>query len=103
MAVQLQAAKKVEEVFHIFTELAGQTSSSVNDIDQLIEEMYDIDHSIVQAAQRIRDVSGKTEDLSMKVSSSLGEELQDIQSSVCSLTSISGDLEMEMSKFKLNE
>lgn len=103
MAVQLQAAKKVEEVFHIFTELAGQTSSSVNDIDQLIEEMYDIDHSIVQAAQRIRDVSGKTEDLSMKVSSSLGEELQDIQSSVCSLTSISGDLETEMSKFKLNE
>ena len=47
----------------------------------------------LQAAQRIRDVSGKTEDLSMKVSSSLGEELQDIQSSVCSLTSISGDLE----------
>lgn len=102
MAVQLQATKKVEQIFHVFTELAGQTSISVNDINQLIEEMYDIDHSIVQSAQRIRDVSEKAEDLSVKLTGSLGEELQDIQSSVHSLTAISGDLEFEMSKFKLN-
>ena len=102
MVVQLQSTKKVEEIFRVFTKLAGQTSSSVNDIDQLIEEMYDIDHSIVQSAQRIRDVSEKAEKLSVEVTGSLGEELQDIQSSVQSLTSISGDLEMEMSKFKLN-
>lgn len=102
MAVQQQAAKKVEEIFHVFTGLAGQSSSSVNDIGKLIEEMYDIAHSIVQSAQSIRDVSEKTEELSVKVSGSLGEELQDIKSSVQSLTTISGDLEMEMSKFKLN-
>ena len=102
MAVQTQAAKKVEEIFNIFKDLAGQTSGSVNDIDGLIEEMYDIDHSIVQAAQRIRDVCQKAEDLSMEVTGSLGGELEDIQSSVHSLTAISGELETEMMKFKLN-
>ena len=102
MTVQMKAAQRVEDIFHDFKKFAGQTSGSVNDIDALIEEMYEIDHSIVSAVQRIRDISQKTEDLSGEVADSLEEELKDIQSGVQSLTTISGELEQEMMKFKLN-
>ena len=102
MAVQMEAVQKVKEIIDIFRKLAGQTSSSVNDIDGLIAEMYEIDHSIVYAAQRILDVSQKTEELSVEVTGSLEEELKDIQSGVSSLTEISGYMEQEMRKFKVN-
>lgn len=71
-------------------------------IDELIEEMYEIDRSIVEAAQNIQDISQKTEDLSEEAAGSLDEELEDIRSSVQSLAAISGELEQEMTKFKLS-
>ena len=75
---------------------------SVNGIDELIEEMYAIDCSILEAAQNIRDISQKTEDLSEEAAGSLDEELKDIQSSVQGLATISGEFEQEMTKFKLS-
>ena len=102
VSAQIQATQTVKKIFLDFKKLAEQTSGSVNGIDELIEEMYKIDHSIVEAAQSIRDISQKTEDLSVEAAGSLDEELKDIQSSVHSLVTISGELEHEMTKFKLN-
>ena len=102
METQMEAARKVEEIFDRYKELAGQTGSSANTIDGLIVKMYEIDHSIIRAVQRIQDVSRKTEGLSGKVIGSLGEELRDIQSEVSSLGEISRELEGEMKKFKIN-
>ena len=102
VTAQIQATQAVKRIFLDFKKLAEQTSGSVNGIDELIEEMYEIDHSIVEAAQNIRDISQKTEDLSEEVAGMLDEELKDIQSSVQSLVTVSGDLEQEMTKFKLN-
>lgn len=62
METQMEAARKVEEIFDRYKELAGQTGSSANTIDGLIVKMYEIDHSIIRAVQRIQDVSGKRKD-----------------------------------------
>lgn len=71
-------------------------------MDRLIEEMYEIDRFIVSAAQRIHDVSQKTEDLSMEVDASLESELERIQGSVQSLAEVSTEMEREMGKFQLS-
>ena len=102
VTAQIQATQTVKKIFLDFKNLAEQTSGSVNEIDELIEEMYEIDRSIVEAAQNIRDISQKNEDLSEEVARSLDEELKDIQSSVQSLATISGEFEQEMTKFKLS-
>ncbi len=101
VTAQIQATQKVKKIFHDFKQLAEQTSGSVTGIDKLIEEMYEIDRSIMEAAQSIRDISQKTEDLSGDAASSLDEEVKDVQNSVQSLTTISNELEQEMAKFKL--
>ena len=102
VTAQIQATQTVKKIFMDFKNLAEQTSGSVNGIDELIEELYEIDRSIVEAAQNIRDISQKNEDLSEEVARSLDEELKDIQSSVQSLATISGEFEQEMTKFKLS-
>ncbi|MCM1183408.1 MAG: methyl-accepting chemotaxis protein [Roseburia sp.] len=102
MAAQIQATQQVKKIFHDFKALAEQTSDSVTGINELIEEMYEIDRSIVGAAQSIRDISQNIEELSGEAAGSLDEELKDIQSGAQSLTAISGELEQEMAKFKLN-
>ncbi|MDE7266267.1 MAG: methyl-accepting chemotaxis protein, partial [Lachnospiraceae bacterium] len=102
VTAQIQATQTVKKIFLDFKKLAEQTSGSVNGIDELIEEMYEIDRSIVEAAQNIRDISQKNEDLSEEAARSLDEELKDIQSSVQSLATISGEFEQEMTKFKLS-
>ena len=102
VTAQIQATQTVKKIFFDFKKLAEQTRGSVNEIDELIDEMYVIDRSIVEAAQNIRDISQKTEDLSVEAAGSLDEELKDIQSSVQSLATISGEFEHQMTKFKLN-
>lgn len=102
VTAQIEATETVKTIFMDFKKLAEQTSGSVNGIDELIEEMYEIDRSIVEAAQNIQDISQKTEDLSEEAAGSLDEELEDIRSSVQSLAAISGELEQEMTKFRLS-
>lgn len=102
MVVQMEAAQKVEEIFGNYQELAGRTSSSANAIDGLIAEMYEIDHAIIHAVERIRDVSENTEGLSAEVIASLEDELKNIRNEVGSLTEISEGLEQEMEKFKIS-
>ena len=102
MSAQIQQTHKVKKIFHYFKATAKQTSGSVTVIDELIEEMYEIDRSSVEAVQSIRNISQNTEELSGDATGSLDEELKDIRSSVQSLTMISSEPEQEMAKFKLN-
>lgn len=98
---QIQAVQKTGDLFRGFQKTTEQTGSLADDMDSLIDEMYEIDCFIVNAAQRIRDISQKAEELSGEVSESLDTELKDIQSSVKSLTLVSVEMEQEMGKFKL--
>lgn len=103
---QVAAVQQVEDIFRGFSNLADQTSDSVNEIDELIAEMYKIDRSIVHAVTRIRDISQKAEDLSVEVTGSLDVELEDIRNvseRVEKLTMVSEEMEQEMTKFKLPE
>ena len=102
MMVSIEAADKVEKTFGSYKELAEETSRLANAIDTLIAEMYEIDNSVVHAAQRIRDVSCTTEELSGKVTVSLEEELGNIRNEVGRLMRISDELEQEMVKFKIS-
>lgn len=56
---------------------------------------------LYNGAQRIRDICEKAEGLSIEVTDSLAEELVSVQNDVQSLTTVSGEMEQEMSKFKL--
>lgn len=82
--------------------MADRTGSSANAIDGLIAEMYEIDHAVIHAVQRIRDVSQNTENLSGELIASLDEELKNIRDEVGSLTEISWGLEQEMKNFKIS-
>ena len=98
---QIGAVQKTGSIFVDFKHMTQQTGSLAGDLDSLIDEMYEIDRFIVDAVQRISDISKKAEDLSGEVALSLEEELKDIQNSVKSLTMVSGEMEQEMGKFKL--
>ena len=101
MQAQIEAVQKTEEIFLDFTKTTEQTGSFAGDMDGLIEEMYESDRRIADAAQRICDISKTAEGLSEKAASSMEEELKDIQSGVESLTKVSSQMEREMEKFKL--
>lgn len=98
---QIKAAEKTGSIFFHFQEMTAQTSGIAGDMDSMIDEMYGIERYIVNAAQRILDISKQAEQLSKEVSGSLEEELEDIQSSVKSLTVVSDEMEQEMKNFKL--
>lgn len=101
MAAQVQAVSKTGDVFHDFKKITEQTGSSAGDMDSLVEEMYGIDRLIVEAAQRISDISKQAEALAGEAAASMDEELKDIQNGLKSLAAVSGEMEQEMGKFKL--
>lgn len=100
-AAQIQAVQKTGEIFLEFQTMTEQTSTSASDMDGLIDEMSEIAQFIVDAAQRINDISTKAEGLSGQVTAALDEQLEDIQSSVKSLTMVSGEMKQEMGQFQL--
>lgn len=100
-AAQIQAVQKTGEIFLEFKTMTEQTSTSAGDMDGLIDEMSEIAQFIVDAAQRINDISTKAEGLSGQVTAALDEQLEDIQSSVKSLTMVSGEMKQEMGQFQL--
>ncbi len=99
---QIDSVQKMGGIFEDFKHMTEQTGSLAGEMDRLIDEMYEIDRFIVEAVERISDISKKAEHLSGKVSVSVDEELKDIQSSVKSLTMVSGEMEQEMGRFKLD-
>ena len=98
---QLQAVKKTGDIFLDFKKMTEQTGNSVDKMDQLISEMFEIDQYVVNAAQLITDISKKAEGLSAKVADSLEKELENIQNSAGNVTMVSHAMAKEMEIFKL--
>lgn len=98
---QIQAVKKTGDIFLDFKKMTEQTGNSVDKMDQLISEMFEIDQYVVNAAQLITDISKKAEGLSAKVADSLEKELENIQNSAGNVTMVSHAMAKEMEIFKL--
>lgn len=98
---QIQAVQKTGAIFLDFKKMTEQTGSSAGEMGRLIDEMYEIDQYIVNAAQLINDISKRAEDLSGEVAASLERELEHIQKSAENLTVVSNAMAQEMEKFKL--
>lgn len=103
---QTDVVVQVQDTFTDFRSLAEKTKESVSDIEQLVGEMQESNHYVVQAVERIRDISTNTAELTDKVAGSLEEQLNGIRNvsdRIDALSSVSTEMEQEMTKFKLNE
>lgn len=103
---QTNVVVQVQDTFTDFRALAEKTKESVSGIEQLVGEMQESNHLVVQAVERIRDISTNAADLTDKVADSLEEQLHGIRNvsdRIDALSSVSTEMEQEMTKFKLNE
>lgn len=103
---QTNVVVRVQDTFTDFRALAEKTKESVSGIEQLVGEMQESNHFVVQAVERIRDISTNAADLTDKVADSLEEQLHGIRNvsdRIDALSSVSTEMEQEMTKFKLNE
>lgn len=101
---QTNAVEKVQETFADFRGLAEKTKESVSSIEQLVGEMHESNRYVVQAVERIRDISTNTAELTDKAADSLEEQLQGIRNvaeRIDTLSLVSAEMEQEMTKFKL--
>lgn len=101
---QSEVVDKVEETFDDFRKLAEKTKDSVSGMEELVIEMHKCDRSVVHAVERIRDISTNTAELTEKVANSLEEQLAGIRhvaERVDDLSTVSKEMEHEMTKFKL--
>lgn len=96
----------VQEIFKDFKTLAEKTKESVSGMEELVVEMHKCDRSVVHAIERIRDISKYTEELTEKVADALEEQTKGIRfvsGRIDNLSAVSGEMEHEMTKFKLTE
>jgi len=101
-AGQTQAVRKVQETFADFRMLAEKTRESVSGMEELIVEMHECDRSVVDAVERIRDISANTAGLTEKVADSLEEQLKGIgkvEECIDNLSRVSEEMKQEMTKF----
>ncbi|MCM1144240.1 MAG: methyl-accepting chemotaxis protein [Blautia sp.] len=101
---QTIAVDKVQDTFMDFRSLAEKTRESVQDMEQLVEDIRHCDRSIVNAVDRIRDISTNTAGLTEKVASYLEEQLtgiKNVANRINHLSAVSEEMEQDMSKFKL--
>lgn len=101
---QTQAVDKVQATFADFRMLAEKTRESVRSMEDLIVEMHQCDRSVVNAVERIRNISANTAELTDKVADSLEEQLKGIRNvakRIDNLSTVSEEMEQEMTKFKL--
>lgn len=101
---QTQAVEKVQGTFTDFRALAEKTKESVSSMEGLIQEMHQCDRSVVEAVERIRDISSNTAELTEKVADSLEEQLRGIKNvakRIDDLSMVSKEMEQEMTRFKL--
>ena len=104
MEGQTQAVGNVQKTFLDFRSLAEKTSESVSSMEELIEEMHTCDRLIVNAVERIRNISTNTASLTEKVTDSLEEQLSGIRNvakRIEHLSIVSEEMEQDMTKFKL--
>lgn len=101
---QSEVVSVVQETFEDFKLLAEKTLDSVSEMEELVVEMHKCDRSVVHAIERIRDISGHTEELTVKVAEALEEETKGIRfvaGRIDDLSAVSEEMEQEMTKFKL--
>lgn len=101
---QTYAVDKVQETFADFRALAEKTRESVRSMEELIEEMHQCDRSVVDAVERIQDISSNTAELTEKAVDSLEEQLRGIKNvakRIDDLSMVSKEMEQEMTRFKL--
>ena len=103
---QTEAIGIVQETFQDFKTLAEKTKESVSGMEELVVEMHKCDRSVVHAIERIRDISKYTEELTEKVADALEEQTKGIRfvsGRIDNLSAVSGEMEHEMTKFKLTK
>lgn len=101
---QTKVVDKVQDTFTDFRVLAEKTKESVRDIEQLVGDMHESNHSVVQAVEKIRNISANTAELTDKAADSLEEQLhgiQDVSERIDALSQVSTEMQQEMTKFKL--
>lgn len=101
---QSEVVDKVQETFDDFRRMAEKTKDSVSGMEELVGEMHECNRSVVQAVERIRDISTNTAELTEKVANSLEEQLAGIRhvsERIDDLSDVSKEMEREMTKFKL--
>lgn len=104
--IQTEAVGKVGDTFADFKGLADTTLANVDDINELIEQMHKLDRSMVHAAERIRDISHNTADLSENMVVTLEsqtESISQVAERIANLTKVSEEVEHDMTKFQLQE
>ena len=101
---QSGAVLAVETAFADLESLNGKTTEGVRTVESLVEEMYQINRSIVEAVERIRDVSVSTTELTEASSKSLQMQfdgIRDVAERINRLSQVSMDMENEMTRFKI--
>lgn len=101
---QTQAVDKVQKTFEDFRVLAEKTRESVRSMEQLIGEMHEYDHCVVNAVERIQQISSNTAELTVQVADSLEAQLSGLRNAakrIDDLSVVSEEMEHEMTKFKL--
>lgn len=101
---QTHTVDKVKETIDDFRNLAEKTRESVGSMEELVGEMHESNRAVVCAIEKIRDISTNTSELTEKVADSMEEQLTGIRNvaeRVDNLSQVSGEMEREMTKFKL--
>lgn len=101
---QTEVVDKVQNTFTDFRVLAEKTKESVRDIEQLVGDMYESNHYVVKAVEKIKNISTNTAELTDKAADSLEEQLHGIRNvseRIDALSQVSSEMEQEMTKFRL--
>lgn len=100
---QSNAVIEVACIFAGFEEMNGRIAESVQEMENMVQEMHKINRFIVEAVGRISDISKNTAQLTEKSSVSLQEQYDGISvvaERVKNLSEVSSHMEQEMSMFK---
>ncbi len=76
---QTEMVRFVEESFGNFQSLAQITKESVGEMELLVSEMQQLDRAMVEAADRIQDVSQNTADVTQNIAHSMQDQVSEIQ------------------------
>ena len=103
MLDQSNAVIEVGRIFAGFEEMNDKIAKSVGEMERMVQEMYEINRSIVEAVERIQTISKSTAQLTEKSSVSLQEQYNGIRvvaERVKNLSTASSHMEQQMSMLR---
>lgn len=101
---QTGVVDNVQNTFTDFRVLAEKTKESVRDMEQLVRDMHESNHYVVEAVEKMKNISTNTAELTDRAADSLEGQLQGIRNvseRIDALSQVSAEMEQEMTKFKL--